>query len=250
MRLADRVAIVTGGARGIGRAIALGYAREGAHVVVADQDGATAERTAAEVRALGRRGLAVAVDVAQRAQVETLVERVVQELGRLDVMVSNAGISLPHDFLDTPEELWDRTIGVNLKGVFLCGQAAARQMVRQGGGGAIVNTASQRVESGDPRGVPYVASKGGVRSLTKAMALALAPYGIRVNAIGPGPTLTDLNRERMADPATRARFVDRVPLGRLGDPEDMVGAAVFLASDEARFVTGHTLYVDGGWLAG
>jgi 3-oxoacyl-[acyl-carrier protein] reductase len=249
MRLQDRVAIVTGAARGIGRAIALGYAREGAHVVIADIDDLAAKRAAEEVRALGRRALAVAVDVSQCPQVVAMVERAVCELGRLDIMVSNAGISEFHDFLTMPEEVWQRTLAVNLTGVFLCGQAAAREMVRMGGG-AIINTASQRAESADARHAPYIASKAGVRGLTKAMAVELAPLGIRVNAIGPGPVLTDLNRERMAIPEIREQFVRRIPLGRLGAPEDIVGAAIFLASDEARFITGHTLYVDGGWLAG
>lgn len=249
MRLADRVAIVTGSARGIGRGIALGYAREGAHVVIADINGALAEKTAKEVCAAGRRSLAVAIDVTQRAQVEALVERTVQELGRLDIMVSNAGISEYHDFLTMPEEAWQRTIGINLTGVFLCGQAAARAMTRTGSG-AIINTASQRAESAVARHAHYVASKAGVRGLTKAMAVELAPMGIRVNAIGPAPILTDLNRERMADPEIRGAALARIPLGRLGDPQDIVGAAVYLASDEASFVTGHTLYVDGGWLAG
>lgn len=249
MRLADRVAIVTGAGRGIGRAIALGFAREGAHLAIADLDPETAERTAGEVRALGRAALAIVVDVTQRGQVEAMVERTVAELGRLDVLVSNAGISVRHDFLELPEEVWDRVMAINLKGVFLCGQAAARHMARAGGG-AIVNLASQRAEVADRRQAAYVASKGGVRMLTKAMAVDLAPYAIRVNAIGPATTLTDLNRERLADPAERHRTLDRIPLGRLGDPDDIVGPAIFLASDEARFVTGHCLFVDGGWLAG
>ncbi|MBI2322827.1 MAG: SDR family oxidoreductase [Chloroflexi bacterium] len=250
MRLADRVAIVTGAGRGIGRAIALGYAREGAHVVIADMDGTTAERTAAEVRALGRRALGVTVDVTQRAQVETVVERTVQELGGVDLLVANAGVAGRYDFLEMTDEVWNRTLAVNLTGVFLCGQAVARQMVRAGRGGAIVNIASQRAEIADRGQAHYCASKGGVRVLTKAMAVDLAPYGIRVNAIGPATVRTDINRERLSAPSEVERMVQRIPLGRLGEPEDIVGPAIFLASDEARFVTGHCLFADGGWLAG
>jgi L-rhamnose 1-dehydrogenase len=250
MRLADRVAIITGAGRGLGRAIALGYAREGAHVAVADLDPATAARTADEVRALGRRALAVPVDVTQRPQVEAMVERVVAELGRVDILVSNAGIAGRYNFLELADEVFDRTMAVNVRGVFLCGQVVARQMVRAGTRGAIVNLASQRAEVVDRNQAAYAASKGAVRQLTKGMAIDLAPYGIRVNAIGPATVETDINRERLADPAERQRMIERIPLGRLGAPEDIVGAAIFLASDEARFITGHTLYVDGGWLAG
>ncbi|MBI3966454.1 MAG: SDR family oxidoreductase [Chloroflexi bacterium] len=248
MRLQDRISIVTGAGRGIGRAIALGFAREGAGVVIADLDPDAATSVAGEVRSLGRPALAVEVDVTQRAQVEAMVERAVAELGRVDVLVSNAGISLRQHFLELTEEVWDRVLGVNLKGVFLCGQAAARQMAKTGGG-AIINIASQRAEAPDLNQAPYAASKGGVRTLTKAMALDLAPHGIRVNAIGPGPVLTDLNRHRLAEPGEQERFLRRLPLGRIGDPDDIAGPAIFLASDEARWVTGHTLFVDGGWLA-
>ena len=249
--LAGRVALVTGGGRGIGLAIARAFAREGADVVVADMRLDEAERAAAEIGALGRRAVAIEVDVAQPEQVEAMVERAVGELGRIDVLVSNAGISQRRDFLEMTVEEWDRVIGVNLRGVFLCGQAAARRMVRQGGGGgAIINLASQRAESAGRQQVAYVASKGGVKSLTKAMALDLAPHGIRVNAIGPGPVLSDLTRARFSDPAEREAFTARVQLGRLGAPDDIGGAAVCRASERARWVTGHCLFVDGGWLAG
>jgi NAD(P)-dependent dehydrogenase (short-subunit alcohol dehydrogenase family) len=249
-QLAGRVALVTGGARGIGRAISLAFAREGADVAVADQRADEAERVAEEVRRLGRRALVVEADVARPEQVAAMVERAAGEFGRLDILVANAGVSQRVDFLEMAVEEWDRVIGINLRGVFLCGQAAARRMVADGARGAIINLASQRAESAGRQQVAYVASKGGVKSLTKAMALDLAPHGIRVNAIGPGPALTDLTRARFSDPAERAAFEARVPLGRLGEPDDIAGAAVFLASDAARWVTGHCLFVDGGWLAG
>lgn len=247
--LAGRAAVVTGGGRGIGLAIARAFAREGADVAVADLRLEEAQRTAAELRGLGRQATAIEVDVSEPAQVAAMVERAVGELGRVDLLVSNAGISQRRDFLEMSVEEWDRVIAVNLRGVFLCGQAAARRMAASGGG-AIINIASQRAESAGRHQVAYVASKGGVKALTKAMALDLAPRGIRVNAIGPGPVLSDLTRERFLDPAERAAFTARVPLGRLGEPDDIAGAAVFLASERAGWVTGHCLFVDGGWLAG
>jgi NAD(P)-dependent dehydrogenase (short-subunit alcohol dehydrogenase family) len=248
-QLVGRKAIVTGGGRGIGLAIAQALAREGADVALADLSLEAAERAAEELRGLGRQSLAIQTDVAEPAQVEAMVERAVGAFGRLDVLVSNAGISQRTDFLEMPVAEWDRIIAVNLRGVFLCGQASARRMA-QTGGGAIINLASQRAESTGRQGAAYAASKGGVRTLTKAMALDLARFNIRVNAIGPGPVLSDLTRHRFSDPAQVEEFVARIPLGRLGQPDDIAGAAVFLASDAARWVTGHTLFVDGGWLAG
>ena len=248
-QLADRIALVTGAGRGIGLAIARAFAQEGADVVIADLLPESAARAADEIRALGRSALALEVDVAQPAQVEAMVERAVGHLGRIDILVSNAGVSQRHDFLEMPIEEWDRVIGVNLRGVFLCGQAVARRMAQQGGG-SIVNIASQRAVTPGRRQAAYAASKGGVQTLTKAMALDLAPHGIRVNAIGPGPVRTDLTRASLSDPSQREEFLRRIPLGRIGEPDDIAGAAVFLASDRARFVTGHCLFVDGGWLAG
>lgn len=248
--LAGRVALVTGGGRGIGLAIARAFGREGADVAVADMRLEEAQAAAAELRGLGRRAAAIEVDVSDPEQVAAMVERAASELGRLDVMVSNAGISQRRDMLEMSVEEWDRVIAVNLRGVFLCGQAAARRMVADGVRGSIINTASQRAESAGLHQVAYVASKGAVKSLTKAMALDLAPRGIRVNAIGPGPVLSDLTRARFSDPAEREAFTARVPLGRLGEPDDIAPAAVFLASERARWVTGHCLFVDGGWLAG
>lgn len=245
--LAGRVALVTGGGRGIGLAIARAFALEGADVAVADMRFEEAQAAAVELRELGRRAAAVEVDVSDPDQVAAMVERATAELGRIDILVSNAGISQRRDFLEMAVEEWDRVIAVNLRGVFLCGQAVARQMAA---GGAIINIASQRAESAGLHQVAYVASKGGVKSLTKAMAVDLAPRGIRVNAIGPGPVLSDLTRARFEDPDQREAFTARVPLGRLGQPDDMAGAAVFLASERARWVTGHCLFVDGGWLAG
>jgi len=247
-RVEGKVALVAGAGGGIGGAGALGLGREGAAVVCADVDAAAAEAAAAQIRTGGGRAAALGLDVSDRSAVDATIAAAVREFGRLDVLLDCVGISQTAAFLDLDPAIWDRTIAVNLTGMFHLGQAAARQMVRQGGGGSIVNVTSQLAEVARPDRAAYVASKGGGRSLTHAMALELAPHGIRVNAIAPGPTLTGLTRANYADPERRRATIAQIPLGRLGEPEDIVGAILFLASDEARWVTGSTVTVDGGYL--
>jgi glucose 1-dehydrogenase len=190
----------------------------------------------------------MALDVRNRSAVDDAVAATVREFGRLDVLLDCAGISDGASFLDLDFDKWERVIAVNLTGMFHLGQAAARQMLRQGGG-SIINVTSQLAEVARPGSANYIASKGGGRSLTHAMALDLAPHGIRVNAIAPGPTLTGLTRARYADPERRGATIAQIPLGRLGDPQDLVGAILFLASDESRWATGSTVTVDGGYNA-
>ncbi len=213
-----------------------------------DRDGAAAEATAARIRGAGGRAAASALDVGDRAAVDAVVGAVVRAFGRLDIVLESAGISHRLGFLDLDAETWDRIIAVNLTGMFHVGQAAARQMVKQGGGGSIVNVTSQLAEVARPERAAYVASKGGTRSLTQAMAVDLAAHGIRVNAIAPGPTLTGLTRANYTDPDARRATEALIPLGRLGQPDDLVGAVLFLASDESRWVTGSTVTVDGGYV--
>jgi len=189
------------------------------------------------------------LDVRDRAAVDAAVAATVREFGRLDVLLDCAGVSHGGTFFDLDHSDWERVIAVNLTGMFHLGQAAARQMVRQGGGGSIINVTSQLAEVARPERVAYVASKGGGRSLTHAMALDLAAHGIRVNAIAPGPTLTGLTRASYADPERRRATIAQIPLGRLGDPQDLVGAILFLASDESIWATGSTVTVDGGYNA-
>lgn len=248
MKLRNRVAIVTGGAQGIGRAIALGLAREGADLVIADIQPDRAAETAEEVAALGRRSLACAVDVSNVAELEALVQAVQAEFGAIDILVNNAGIALPTPFLETTETDWDRIIDVNLKSAFFCSQLVARVMAAQGKG-AIVNLASTSSFVAGRQEVPYAISKAGVRMLTAAAAAELAPYNVRVNAIAPGLIKTPLTAKHFSSPeALEARVKAKAPMGRPGTPEDLVEAVIFLCSDGADYVTGHTLVVDGGWL--
>ena len=247
-RVEGKVALVAGAGGGIGGAGAIGLAREGAVVVCADIDGAAAEATAAQIRTARGRSAALSLDVRDRAAVGSAVATAVREFGRLDALLDCVGVSQTAAFLDLDDGEWERIIAVNLTGMFHLGQAAARQMVRQGGGGSIINVTSQLAEVARPERAAYVASKGGGRSLTHAMALELAPHGVRVNAIAPGPTLTGLTRASYADPERRRATIAQIPLGRLGEPEDIVGAILFLASDESRWVTGSTVTVDGGYL--
>jgi len=245
-RMAGKVALVAGAGGGIGGAGAEALAREGAAVFCTDSDGAAAEATASRIRGAGGRAVASMLDVRDRAAVDAAVAAAVREFGRLDVLLESAGIAHRLDFLEVDAATWDRVIAVNLTGMFHLGQAAARQMVRQGGGGSIVNVTSQLAEVARPERAAYVASKGGARSLTHAMAVDLAKHNIRVNAIAPGPTLTGLTRANYTDPEARRATEAMIPLGRLGQPDDLAGAVLFLASDESRWVTGSTVTVDGG----
>jgi NAD(P)-dependent dehydrogenase (short-subunit alcohol dehydrogenase family) len=248
MRLDTKVAVITGGALGIGRATARLFAAEGATVALGDLDAAGAEKVAREIVEHGGRALARPLDVGDAGQVKDFFTAVVAQYGRVDVMVANAGIAHSAPFLEHPEAQWQRVLRVNLTGVFLTCQAAARQMVSQGGGGRIISIASINAFRGVENLVGYNAAKAGVVELTKTMAVELAQHGITVNAIAPAQIDTRLTRTLPEE--ARQRRVDRIPLGRFGEPDDIAKAALFLASDDARYVTGHTLAVDGGYLAG
>jgi NAD(P)-dependent dehydrogenase (short-subunit alcohol dehydrogenase family) len=248
MRLENQVAIVTGAASGIGRACALLFAKEGAAVVVADIDGEKARQVVEAIEAEGGRAKLVRTDVGDARHAQRLVDQTIEAFGRLDILINNAGIIKTADFLDISEADFDAVLRVNLKGVFLVGQAAARVMVRQGRG-AIVNMSSANAVVAIPNQVPYVTSKGAVNQLTKVMALALADKGVRVNAIGPGSILTDLLKVVMDDETARKKILSRTPMGRCGDPEEVAKVALFLASDDASYMTGQCLYPDGGRLA-
>jgi NAD(P)-dependent dehydrogenase (short-subunit alcohol dehydrogenase family) len=249
MQLENRVAIVTGGARGIGRAIAERYVAEGARITIADVDTAAGEAAA---RAIGARARFLATDVGDAHAAEAVVSETCRAFGDLDVLVNNAGIVHGAEFLDLSEADFDRVLRVNLKGAFLVGQAAARRMVAQveagRRAGAIINMSSINAVVAIANQAPYCVSKGGIDQLTKVMALALAPHGIRVNAIGPGSIMTDILRAVATDKEAMRRIKARTPLGRIGSPEEIAAIAVFLASTEASYVTGQTIYADGGRL--
>ncbi len=246
--LNDRVAIVTGAAQGIGRAIALGLAKEGAHIAVADVQVEKAAATAREIEAMGRKSLAVRMDVSDLADLTRTIDLTLKHFGNIDILVNNAGIALPTPFLETTTEAWDRIININLKGAFFCSQLVARVMVKQGHG-KIVNVASTSAFVAGRVEVPYAISKAGVRMLTAAASAELAPYNVNMNAIAPGLIRTALTEKHFPSAeAMEARIKAKVPMGRAGIPEDLVGAVIFLCSDAADYVTGHTLVVDGGWL--
>jgi NAD(P)-dependent dehydrogenase (short-subunit alcohol dehydrogenase family) len=246
MKLEGKVALVTGGSRSIGRAIGLAFAREGASVAINYVSHAKAAQSAVqEIEALGRRALAIQADTSRRSQVQAMVEEVETRLGPIDILVNNAGVQKRVFFLDLVEEDWDWMLGVNLKGCFLVGQAVATRMKARGRG-KIINISSEAAGFPAPRMTAYCVSKAGVAMLTKCMALELAPHGIRVNALAPGLTRTDINRKDLDDESFLKMRVARIPLGRVMNPEDLVGAAVFLASPESDSMTGATLQVDGG----
>jgi glucose 1-dehydrogenase len=244
-RLEGKVALVTGAARGIGLACAEAMVREGARVVLADVDEKAGRESASRLGATF-----VPCDVSKKPAVVAAVEAAVAAHGRLDIAVANAGIVHAAEFLDLEEADFDRVLAVNLKGVFLLGQAAARQMVKQGGGGSIINMSSVNAVLAIPNQVPYVVSKGGINQLTKVMALSLASHGIRVNAIGPGTILTDLAKTAvLGNKEAERKILSRTPMGRMGEPSEIGSVAVFLASDEASYLTGQSIYPDGGRLA-
>ncbi len=248
MRLKDKVCVITGAAQGIGEACAMRFAAEGGKVVVSDVQVDKGEAVAAAIRQQGGEAVFVECDVSSKSACDNLIAAAVDAFGSVDVHLSNAAIIAASDFLDITEEDWERTIGINLNGFFYAGQAAARQMVKQGSG-AIINMSSINAIVAIPSVTPYTVCKGGVQQLTKSMALSLAPHGIRVNAVGPGTIATEMGKTMMADDAARRRVLSRTPMGRPGEPEEIASICVFLATDEAGYVTGETINADGGRLA-
>ena len=246
MRLNDKCTIITGAAGGIGFACAQRFAAEGAKVMLADVDAHRGEQAAASLRDSGADARFVACDVGEKAEVDALVAAALDAWGRIDCTIANAGIVHACPFLELDEADFDRVIRVNLKGVFLVGQAAARQMAKQGRGGTIINMSSVNGILAIPNIAPYVASKGGVNQLTKVMALELVDKNIRVNAIGPGSISTNMVKTVMTDEAARRRIMSRTPMGRLGEPSEVASVAVFLASEDSSYITGQIIYIDGG----
>ncbi len=246
--LSEKAALVTGGRRGIGRAVCLALAAEGADVAVNDVEGAEqAEAVAREVRELGRRAVVVMADVAQPDQVQAMVDGVVEELGGLDILVNNAGVESIVPFLEITPEEWERVTNINLRGEFLCAQAAVRHMISSGKGGAIVNIGSVQAGMVLPGRAHYAPSKRGVEALTANLAVELAEHNIRVNCINPGLIDTDMTSWVMKDPEILPIVLEKIALKRAGEPDEIGQVAAFLASDKASYVTGQSLYVDGGF---
>ena len=249
MRLKDKVAVVTGSSLGIGEAIAIRFAEEGADVVVNyrshPEEG---EKVADKIKALGRRSIAVRADTGNIADVNALMEKAISEMGRVDVLVNNAGIEVHDNFWDVKEADYDKVLNVNLKGVFFLTQAFVRHLMAEKRTGNIINMSSTHEELPFPHFTSYCASKGGLKMMTRNCAIELAPYGIRINSIAPGAIETPINKKLLNDPVKLKSLLENIPLARLGQPGDIGSAAVYLASDEASYVTGTTLFVDGGLL--
>jgi len=248
MRLKKQVAIVTGAGQGIGRAVALTLAREGATVVVNDIDLEKAEKVAEEIKSQGGQALPVQADVSVGDEVNNLVEKTLDSYKRVDILVNNAGVAKMTRFLELTEAEWDRTMNINIKGQFLCSKAVIAQMIKQKRG-KIVNIASLAAHIGAPGLAAYGASKGGVVQLTKALAVELGKYNIMVNAVSPGLTLTDLIKSAVKDRPDFIEGIDRIPLRRAAEPEDIANAVLFLASSESDYITGQVIIVDGGLMA-
>ena len=249
MRLQDKVAIVTGAATGIGQAIAIRFAKEGASVVV-DYIGKpeVAGKTEAQIAGFGGKSIAIAADISQPDQVQTLIDGAVKAFGKLDIVVNNAGVEKKFAFVDYPLEELRKILDINLIGPFLVSQAAARQMIRQGQGGRVINISSVHEDLPMPANSAYCVSKGGLRMLTRTIAVELAKDQITVNNIGPGAVFTPIDADVEAKPAMDKALMSEIPLGRWGRPEEIAGLAVYLASDEAAYITGSTYFIDGGML--
>jgi glucose 1-dehydrogenase len=249
VQLENKVAAVTGSSLGIGRAIAVAFAREGASVVVNYRSHPEEGQAAVdEIEKGGGRAISVQADVSEPEGVQNLIRQTVKEFGRLDVMVNNAGIEQKIPFLETPLEAWEKVISVNLTGVWLGCQEAARQMVSQGEGGRIINVSSVHEDLAMPTNSPYCAAKGGVRMLMRTIAVELGPHSITVNNIAPGAIETPINRNLDDHPEQRQELLAEIPLGRIGRPEDVASVAVYLASDASSYSTGSTFFVDGGMI--
>jgi len=248
MKLKNKIAIVTGSKRGIGKSIALELAKEGAKIVISDIDLKECQDVCDEIKKMGLDAIAVKCDVSKKGDVDAMVEKTIQKFQKIDIIVNNAGVVLMKPFLEMTEKDWDFILDINLKGVFLCTNAVAKQMIKQKSG-KIISITSIAGEVGFMNTSAYCASKAGIINLTRELALELCPYNINVNAVAPGVIATNMTEDMLKDKKTKEGLLANIPLGRVGKPEEIGKAVIFLASDDSNYVTGHTLVVDGGWLA-
>lgn len=247
--LKGKIGIVTGASRGLGRSMAMALAEAGADVAIVGRNLPALEEVANEMSNLGVKILPVVADVSKLQEIEEMVDRVVKEFGRIDVLVNNAGTIIRMKAEDFTEDAWDKVMAVNLKGAFFCAQTVGRQMIKQRSG-KIINIASLLSAIGVPNVIAYGATKGGIAQMTKCLAVEWAKYNINVNAIGPGYFRTSLTKPLQDDPVRSAQILSRIPMARWGEPDDLKGAVVFLASSASDYITGQIIFVDGGWLSG
>lgn len=251
MNLKEKVAIVTGARRGMGRTHALALAKAGAKVTVVDISQEGCQMVVEEIKKAGGEAMAIKCDVSKKDEVDEMIKKTIERWGKIDILINNAGICQFKPFLEITEEEWDRTLNINLKGYFLCAQAAAKEMIKKKSG-VIVNVASiamGQVGVGFPTLAHYAASKGGIVAMTETMAIELGPYNIRVNAVAPGAIETPMIDSVKQDPKAMEGIIGRLPLHRIGKPEEVSNLVLFLASDESSYMTGSTVVIDGGWLA-
>ena len=247
MKLKNKIAIVTGSGRGIGKSTALELAKEGAKVVVSDIDIKECQNVCDEIKKIGSDAIAVKCDISKKSDVDAMIKKTMQKFQKIDILINNAGVVLTKPFVEMTEKDWDFVLDINLKGVFLCTNAVVKQMIKQKSG-KIISVASIAGEVGFMNTSAYCASKAGIINLTRGLALELSPHNINVNAIAPGVIATKMTEDMLKDKKTKEVLLASTPLGRVGQPEEIGKAAVFLASDDSNFITGHTLVVDGGWL--
>jgi NAD(P)-dependent dehydrogenase (short-subunit alcohol dehydrogenase family) len=243
--LTDKIAVVTGGGSGIGKRIALAFSEFGANVIIADIDQKAADLVVSEIKSKGKEAMAIRVDVTQPKEVQEMVTIALRSYGRIDILFNNAGISIRGPAESFSLEDWNKVIAVNLTGMFLCAQAVGKVMIKQGKG-KIINTASVSAKLGHPGNLAYAAAKHGVVGMTKVMAVEWAKYGVSVNSIAPGIIKTPMTVKAFTDPEKYQELTSKVPMGRLGEPEDLIGAVIFLASQASNYITGQTIYIEGG----
>jgi NAD(P)-dependent dehydrogenase (short-subunit alcohol dehydrogenase family) len=243
--LTDKIAMVTGGGSGIGRRIALAFSEFGANVIIADIDQKATDLVVSEIKSKGKEAIAIRVDVTQPKEVQEMVTISLHSYGRIDILFNNAGISIRGPAESFSLEDWNKVIAVNLTGMFLCAQAIGKVMIKQGGG-KIINTASVSAKLGHPGNLAYAAAKHGVVGMTKVMAVEWGKYGVSVNSIAPGIIKTPMTAKAFTVAEKYQELVSKVPMGRLGEPEDLIGAVIFLASQASNYITGQTIYIEGG----